>query len=144
MSSPSAQPIVPSPARRFVIEGETISYPTEFRDGSSAAGLFLVDSAQANEFIADSGFRIAEVAPGRGVLAITGVHLEFNPSMQHIDRMLLRDSFPDGFRTDLQLASDIAHAAITLLHELHGLGLELVREASSTSLLGHLELPMED
>jgi hypothetical protein len=74
MTSASAQPIVPSPARRFEIEGEILSYPTQFRDGSSAAGLFLVDSAQANEFIADSGFRIAEVAPGRGVLAITGVH----------------------------------------------------------------------
>jgi hypothetical protein len=31
-----------------------------------------------------------------------------------------------------------------LLHQFHGLSLELFRETSSTSFLGHLELPKED
>jgi hypothetical protein len=69
MASLSAQPIVLSPARRFEIEGDILTYPTQFRDGSSSAGLPLVDPAQANEFSAGSGFRIADVASGRGVLA---------------------------------------------------------------------------
>lgn len=62
------------PASGVDIAGQTLTYPSQFRDGSSATGLFLVDSARADEAIADSGFRIAEVAPGRGLLAITGVH----------------------------------------------------------------------
>jgi hypothetical protein len=74
MPKTAARPMLPSAPGSFEIEGEVLTYPTQFRDGSSAAGLFLVDSAKANDFIADSGFRIAEVAPGRGVLAITGVH----------------------------------------------------------------------
>ena len=61
-------------AEGFDIDGRTLTYPTQFRDGSAATGLFLVDSDRANDLIADSGFRIAEVAPGRGVLALTGVH----------------------------------------------------------------------
>jgi len=59
--------------RTFEIEGKRLGYPTEFRDGCSAAGLFLVKSKAANEYIADSGFKLAEVAPGRGILVLTGV-----------------------------------------------------------------------
>jgi len=59
--------------RTFEIEGRHLVYPTEFRDGCSAAGLFLVKSKVANEYIAESGFELAEVAPGRGVLVLTGV-----------------------------------------------------------------------
>jgi hypothetical protein len=59
--------------RTFDIEGQRLAYPTEFRDGCSAAGLFLVKSKVANEYIADSGFELAEVAPGRGILILTGV-----------------------------------------------------------------------
>jgi hypothetical protein len=59
--------------RTFEIEGRHLVYPTEFRDGCSAAGLFLVKSKVANEYIADSGFELAEVAPGRGILVLTGV-----------------------------------------------------------------------
>lgn len=60
--------------RRFSIEGRDLGYPTEFRDGSSAGGLFLVRSQVANELIAESGFEVAEVLPGRGILALNFVH----------------------------------------------------------------------
>jgi hypothetical protein len=59
--------------RTFDIEGKHLGYPTEFRDGCSAAGLFLVKSKVANDYIAGSGFELAEVAPGRGILVLTGV-----------------------------------------------------------------------
>jgi len=65
--------LVPPSDRVFDIEGERLVYPTEFRDGCSVAGLFVVKSAIANEYIADSGFEVAELAPGRGVLVLTGV-----------------------------------------------------------------------
>lgn len=58
----------------FSIEGRTLGYPTEFRDGCSAGGLFAVRSRVADELIADSGFRVAEIAPGRAILALTCVH----------------------------------------------------------------------
>ena len=63
----------PHARRRFDIEGHDLGYPTHFRDGSSAGGLFAVDARVANEYIADSGFRVAEIAPGRAILALTGV-----------------------------------------------------------------------
>lgn len=65
--------VSPSRDRAFSIEGQHLVYPTEFRDGCSVAGLFLVKSAVANEYIADSGFEVAEVAPGRGIFVLTGV-----------------------------------------------------------------------
>ena len=64
----------PARARTFDIEGRRLGYPTEFRDGCSAAGLFAVKSSLANEHIADSGFELAQIAPGRGILVLTGVH----------------------------------------------------------------------
>ncbi len=60
--------------RRFEIEGEDLGYPTLFRDGRSAQGLFVVNAGVVNELIADSGFRAAEIAPGRGVLSLNCVH----------------------------------------------------------------------
>ncbi|MCP5060166.1 MAG: acetoacetate decarboxylase family protein [bacterium] len=63
-----------SPARRFEIEGEDLGYPTLFRDGASAAALFVVDAHAAQQLIEETGFEIAEIAPGRGILAFTCVH----------------------------------------------------------------------
>ena len=60
--------------RSFKIDGRTLGYPTEFRDGQSAQGLFLVDAFVANALIVDSGFRVAEVAPGCAVLSLNCVH----------------------------------------------------------------------
>ncbi len=60
-------------SRTFEIDGRQLGYPTEFRDGRSAQGLFLVDAGVASGLIAESGFRVAEVAPGRGVLSLNCV-----------------------------------------------------------------------
>jgi len=72
-SNPPAVNQDPS-ARRFEIEGEQLGYPTRFRDGCAATGLFLVKSRVANELIAESGFRVAQVAPGRAILTLNCVH----------------------------------------------------------------------
>jgi hypothetical protein len=60
--------------RRFQIEGVDLGYPTLFRDGASAAALFVVDSRVAQRLIDPSGFEIAEISPGKGLLAFTCVH----------------------------------------------------------------------
>lgn len=61
-------------ARRFEIEGRNLGYPTEFRDGSSIGGLFVVGAQAANELISESGFEVAEIAPRRACFALTYVH----------------------------------------------------------------------
>jgi hypothetical protein len=61
-------------ARRYQIEGHELGYPTGFRDGCAAAGLFVVDAGVADDLIAESGFRVARIAPGRALLALTCVH----------------------------------------------------------------------
>lgn len=60
-------------ARTFEIEGHVLRYPTGFRDGRSANGMFLVDAGVANELIADSGFEVVEFLPGRAVLNLACV-----------------------------------------------------------------------
>ncbi len=60
--------------RRYTIEGRDLGYPTEFRKGSSALGLFVVPVAGARELIGDSGFEVAQIAPGRALLSLACVH----------------------------------------------------------------------
>jgi hypothetical protein len=61
-------------ARRFEIEGRTLGFPAQFRDASSAVGLFVVPSSAANALICDSGFEVAQVAPGRAMFSLSCVH----------------------------------------------------------------------
>lgn len=63
---------VPDPT--FNIEGETLSYPTDFRDGMSLMGSFLVPSKAAEALLADSPFEPAEVLPGRTLFLLNCVH----------------------------------------------------------------------
>jgi hypothetical protein len=60
--------------RTFEIEGRTLGYPSFYRDGSSALGLFVVPSRSANSLIAESGFEVAEVAPARAIFSLACVH----------------------------------------------------------------------
>lgn len=60
--------------RQFRIDGRELSYPTDFRDGSSCMGLFLVDADRADELILESGFKVARVSPGKGLLSLICVH----------------------------------------------------------------------
>lgn len=60
--------------RRFNIEGNDLGYPTLFHDGSTSVGMFVVSSKVANELIAASGFTAAEIAPGKAVMSLAGVH----------------------------------------------------------------------
>jgi hypothetical protein len=61
-------------ARRFEIEGRSLGFPARFRDGSSAVGLFLVPSSPADALICESGFEVAQVAPGRAIFSLSCVH----------------------------------------------------------------------
>jgi hypothetical protein len=61
-------------ARRFEIEGRSLGFPTQFRDASSALGLFLVPSRAANALISESGFEVAQVAPGRAIFSLSCVN----------------------------------------------------------------------
>jgi Acetoacetate decarboxylase (ADC) len=58
----------------FNLEGVELAYPTFFRDGSSAMGIFAVSAKVADEIIADSGFKTARIAPGTAALSLVCVH----------------------------------------------------------------------
>lgn len=60
--------------RYFDIDGVRLAYPTSFRDGSCVLAMCLVDAALAQEKIADSGFKVAEIVPGKAVMNIIAVH----------------------------------------------------------------------
>ncbi len=64
----------PHADRRFDIEGTDLGYPTLFRDGSTSIGMYVVPSKVADELIAESGFTVAEIAPGKAVMNFAGVH----------------------------------------------------------------------
>lgn len=63
-----------TPPRRFTIEGQDLGYPTRFRDGASMMAAFAVPHSAATRLISDSGFRPAQVLPGRGLLSMNCVH----------------------------------------------------------------------
>lgn len=60
--------------RSFRIDDVDLGYPTLFRDGASAAALFVVNARVAQLLIEETGFEIAEIVPGRAILAFTCVH----------------------------------------------------------------------
>ncbi|NQT71816.1 MAG: acetoacetate decarboxylase family protein [Chloroflexi bacterium] len=62
--------------RRFEFEGGNLGYPSYFRDGSAAMGLFVVPASAANALIADSGFEVARIAPGRTIFSLSCVHYD--------------------------------------------------------------------
>lgn len=64
----------PHEERRFNIDGLDLGYPTLFREGSTSIAMFAVPTGVANRLITDSGFSVAEVAPGRAVLSLACVH----------------------------------------------------------------------
>ena len=64
----------PHAQRRFNIEGNDLGYPALFHDGSTSVGMYVVSSKVANELITDSGFTAAEIAPGKAVMSLAGVH----------------------------------------------------------------------
>ena len=64
----------PHADRRFRIQGNDLGYPTLFHDGSTSIGMFVVSSKVANELIADSGFTVAQIAPGKALMSFAGVH----------------------------------------------------------------------
>jgi hypothetical protein len=64
----------PHDNRRFNIEGTDLGYPTLFHDGSTSVAMYVVPSKVANELIAESGFTVAEIAPGKAIMSFAGVH----------------------------------------------------------------------
>jgi hypothetical protein len=64
----------PNANRRFNIEGSDLGYPTLFHDGSTSMGMFVVSSKVANGLIAESGFKVAEIAPGKALMSFACVH----------------------------------------------------------------------
>jgi hypothetical protein len=60
-------------ARRFEIEGRSLGYPAQFRDASSAVGLFAVPSSVADALIRESGFEVAPILPGRAIFSLSCV-----------------------------------------------------------------------
>jgi len=60
--------------RTYDIEGQTLGFPSMYQDGSSAVGLFFVPTAAAQALIRDSGFEVAEVAPGKAMFSLSCVH----------------------------------------------------------------------
>jgi len=61
-------------ARRFEIEGKNLGFPALFPDASSAVGLFPVPAVAAQALIRDSGFKVAELWPGRAAFSLACCH----------------------------------------------------------------------
>jgi hypothetical protein len=61
-------------ARRYEIEGRDLGYPARFRDGASAAGLFVVRARRVANELRRLGL------PRRPLLATWNGHLDFSMS----------------------------------------------------------------
>lgn len=63
----------------FRIDGRDISLPMPVEDASMMMNAFLVDARVAQEMIADSGFRVAELFPGKAIVQLLCVDYRINP-----------------------------------------------------------------
>ena len=62
----------------YVIDGREINFPVVVADAAMLMNGFLVDAAKAQEIIADSGFRVLEVLPGKAMLQLLCVDYRKN------------------------------------------------------------------
>ena len=65
--------------RNYLIDGKPISLPLTVDDASMMMNVFLVDTATAQAMIADSGFRVVELLPGKAILQLLCVDYRVNP-----------------------------------------------------------------
>jgi len=63
----------------YLIDGKPIHLPMTVDDASMMMNAFLVDSAAAQAMIADSGFRVVELFPGKAILQLLCVDYRINP-----------------------------------------------------------------
>ena len=63
----------------YLIDGISISLPMTVEDASMMMNVFLVDAAAAQAMIADSGFRVVELFPGKAMLQLLCVDYRVNP-----------------------------------------------------------------
>ena len=63
----------------FLIDEKLISLPMTVDDASMMMNAFLVDSQVAQKVIADSGFRVVELFPGKAILQLLCVDYRINP-----------------------------------------------------------------
>ena len=63
----------------YLIDGKPISLPLTVDDASMMMNAFLVDSVAAQAMIADSGFRVVELFPGKAIMQLLCVDYRINP-----------------------------------------------------------------
>lgn len=65
-------------ADHYMIDGKAIAFPVLVADASMLMNAFLVDAKVAQAMIADSGFRVIELFPGRAILQLLFVDYRKN------------------------------------------------------------------
>ena len=63
----------------YLIDGKPVSLPLTVDDASMMLNAFLVDASAAQAMIADSGFRVVELFPGKAILQLLCVDYRVNP-----------------------------------------------------------------
>ena len=62
----------------YLIAGKNISFPVRVSDASMMMNAFLIDAKAAQSIIADSGFRVIELFPGKAILQLLCVDYRKN------------------------------------------------------------------
>ena len=65
-------------ADNYLIDGQSISFPVVVAEASMLMNVFLVDARIAQDIIADSGFRVVELFPGKAILQLLFVDYRKN------------------------------------------------------------------
>lgn len=62
----------------YLIDGQAVNFPVVVADASMLMNAFLVDAKAAQAMIADSGFRVVELFPGKAILQLLFVDYKKN------------------------------------------------------------------
>jgi hypothetical protein len=63
-------------ARTYTVMGRSVQVPVHVQRASAASATYLASAARVRDWIADSGLRVLELAPGRTLLSIAGLCYE--------------------------------------------------------------------
>jgi hypothetical protein len=63
---------------QYIINGQDVSLPVTVKAAAMLMNVFLVDSKKAQALIADSGFKVVELFPGKALMQLLGVDYQQN------------------------------------------------------------------
>ena len=96
---------------RYAIDGRMVTFPVVVADAAMCMNAFLVDAKAAQAMIADSGFRVLELWPGKAILQLLAVDYRQNDLGDYNEAVILFPVLTPGEKQPFPLLGPIRRLA---------------------------------